>query len=82
MEPLTLVGARETLDVRAVTQGGGITGHADAIRLAIARALVEINPSYKAALKAAGMLTRDPREVERKHYYRRKARKSPQYSKR
>ena len=62
--------------------GGGIKGQADAISLGISRALVELNESNKPILKGFGLLTRDPREVERKHYYRRKARKMPQYSKR
>jgi small subunit ribosomal protein S9 len=69
-------------DVIANVEGGGITGQAEAIRLAIARALVEANPENKPALKAKGLLTRDPRMVERKKPGQKKARKRFQFSKR
>ncbi|UCG41598.1 MAG: 30S ribosomal protein S9 [Acidimicrobiia bacterium] len=62
--------------------GTGTTGQADAIRLGIARALVEVDPDLRPTLKAAGFLTRDPRKVERKKYGLRKARRAPQYTKR
>jgi len=68
--------------VRANLNGGGITGQAGALRLAIARALIEIDSDDRPALKKAGFLTRDPRVKERKKYGLKKARKAPQYSKR
>ena len=82
LEPLTLIGMQNKFDVKAKVRGGGLTGQGDAIRLGIARALQEYNPEWRKPLKDAGMLTRDAREVERKHYHHRKARKSPQWSKR
>jgi small subunit ribosomal protein S9 len=69
-------------DVLVNVQGGGTTGQAQAIRLGIARALSEINPDFRPALKKEGFLTRDPRMVERKKYGRPKARKRFQFSKR
>lgn len=69
-------------DVHAKVNGGGTTGQAQAIRLGIARALIEINPEYRALLKVDGLLTRDPRMVERKKYGQPKARKRFQFSKR
>ena len=69
-------------DVIAKVHGGGLSGQADAIRLGVARALVIVNPANKALLKAEGLLTRDPREKERKKYGRKKARKRFQFSKR
>ena len=69
-------------DVIATLVGGGITGQAGALRLAIARALIEIEADDRPALKKAGFLTRDPRVKERKKYGLKKARKAPQYSKR
>lgn len=69
-------------DVKARVVGGGFTGQLEAVRLGIARALVGVADEYKTPLRKAGFLTRDPREVERKKYGRRKARKSEQYSKR
>jgi small subunit ribosomal protein S9 len=81
-EPLVRANLLENFDVLVNVYGGGIKGQAEAISLGIARALVELDEANKATLKAFGLLTRDPREVERKHYYRRKARKMPQYSKR
>jgi small subunit ribosomal protein S9 len=69
-------------DVLATLVGGGITGQAGALRLAISRALIGLVPDDRAALKKAGFLTRDPRAKERKKYGLKKARKAPQYSKR
>ena len=62
--------------------GGGPTGQADAIKLGISRALLKVNPDFRAQLKPKGLLTRDPREVERKKYGLKKARRAPQFSKR
>jgi small subunit ribosomal protein S9 len=81
-QPLNLLGVREKYDVKINLDGGGYTGQAEAVRLAISRALVEINPESRAELKHAGFLTRDPREVERKKPGRPKARKRFQFSKR
>lgn len=69
-------------DVKANLDGGGINGQAEALRLAIARALVKIDPEHKPALKAKGLMTRDPRMVERKKFGQKKARKKFQFSKR
>jgi len=69
-------------DVHAKVNGGGTTGQAQSIRLGIARALLEINPEYRVALRTDGLLTRDPRMVERKKYGQPKARKRFQFSKR
>jgi small subunit ribosomal protein S9 len=69
-------------DVTVNVKGGGITGQAQAIRLAIAKALVEINPDYKKDLRAEGLVTRDPRMVERKKFGQKKARARFQFSKR
>jgi small subunit ribosomal protein S9 len=69
-------------NVEVNVQGGGPKGQAEAVRLAIARALVEVNPEFKSALRAEGFVTRDPRMVERKKYGRRKARRRFQFSKR
>jgi small subunit ribosomal protein S9 len=77
-----IISAAGQFDVVANVEGGGITGQAEAIRLAIARALVEANPENKPALKAKGLLTRDPRMVERKKPGQKKARKRFQFSKR
>lgn len=73
---------REKFDVKANVEGGGIKGQAEAIRLGITRALVEINAEHKPALKAQGLMTRDPRMVERKKPGQKKARKRFQFSKR
>lgn len=81
-EPLVILDKPELFDVRANLKGGGITGQAGALRLAIARALIEIDAEDRPALKKAGFLTRDPRVKERKKYGLKKARKAPQYSKR
>jgi len=73
---------KEKFDVKANVEGGGIKGQAEAIRLAITRALVELNAESKPSLKAQGLLTRDPRMVERKKPGQKKARKRFQFSKR
>ena len=77
-----VAGVGGTYDVEARVDGGGISAQASAIRHAISRALCSANPDHRPALKRAGLLTRDPREVERKKYGHHKARKRPQYSKR
>jgi len=81
-EPLVMTEKAESLDVHANLRGGGTTGQAGALRLAIARALVEWESDDRPALKKAGFLTRDARATERKKYGLKKARKAPQYSKR
>ncbi|HUQ39656.1 MAG TPA: 30S ribosomal protein S9 [Acidimicrobiales bacterium] len=81
-EPLRLTETIEQYDVHATIDGGGISGQADALRMGIARALVELDPEFRIALKKAGFLTRDAREKESKKYGLKKARKAPQYSKR
>jgi small subunit ribosomal protein S9 len=81
-EPLRLTETTETYDVDATLHGGGVTGQAGALRLGIARALIEVDPEQRSALKRAGFLTRDAREKESKKYGLKKARKAPQYSKR
>ena len=82
MVPLKAVGMNETADVVAVTKGGGIRGQADAVKLGISRALLVHNPDLRATLKPLGVLTRDPREKERKKYGLKRARKAAQYTKR
>jgi small subunit ribosomal protein S9 len=81
-EPLVTVEKTERYDIIANLQGGGTSGQAGALRLAIARALVEIDAEDRPPLKRAGFLTRDARVIERKKYGLKKARKAPQYSKR
>jgi small subunit ribosomal protein S9 len=81
-EPLVNVDKVEMYDVFANLRGGGVSGQAGALRLAIARALISLEPDDRPSLKKAGFLTRDPRETERKKYGLKKARKAPQYSKR
>ena len=81
-QPLALLGATEKYDIKANLDGGGYTGQSQALRLAIARALVKINPEDKAALRKEGFITRDAREVERKKPGRPKARRRFQFSKR
>ena len=81
-QPLSTLGATEKYDIKVNLDGGGFKGQAEALRLAIARALVKINPDDKPALKAEGFMTRDPRSVERKKPGRPKARKRFQFSKR
>lgn len=81
-EPLELLEQDGKWDVFANLDGGGITGQSGALRLGIARALAEMDEDWRAPLKEAGMLRRDPRMVERKKYGLKKARKAPQFSKR
>ncbi|MEU3621672.1 30S ribosomal protein S9 [Amycolatopsis coloradensis] len=81
-EPLVTVDKPDSFDIFANLHGGGISGQAGALRLAIARALVEVDADDRPALKKAGFLTRDARATERKKYGLKKARKAPQYSKR
>ena len=81
-EPLRLTETAEVYDVDCTMDGGGAAGQAGALRLGIARSLVELDPDQRAALKRAGFLTRDAREKESKKYGLKKARKAPQYSKR
>ena len=82
LQPLNLLGVAGQYDINVNLDGGGITGQAEALRLGISRALIEINPESRPALKHAGFLTRDPREVERKKPGQPKARKRFQFSKR
>jgi small subunit ribosomal protein S9 len=81
-EPLRLTELAERYSVDATIDGGGISGQAGALRLGIARALVELDPDQRIPLKRAGLLTRDARIKESKKYGLKKARKAPQYSKR
>jgi small subunit ribosomal protein S9 len=81
-EPLVTVEKTERFDIFANLQGGGTSGQAGALRLAIARALIEVDAEDRPPLKRAGFLTRDARDTERKKYGLKKARKAPQYSKR
>ena len=81
-EPFVTLGAEEQFDVTARITGGGVTGQAGALRLAISRALCELDADDRPALKKAGFLTRDARVKESKKYGLKKARKAPQYSKR
>jgi small subunit ribosomal protein S9 len=81
-EPLRLTDKADSYNVDATMNGGGISGQAGALRLGIARALSELEPDLREALKRAGFLTRDAREKESKKYGLKKARKAPQYSKR
>jgi len=81
-QPFTTLSANGTYDLKVNVRGGGITGQAEATRMAIARALVEANAENRPPLKKEGFLTRDPRMVERKKYGRRKARRKFQFSKR
>ncbi len=82
LSPFYATGTMGRYAVRARVEGGGPTGQLEALRLGIARALVEMTPEFKKPLKDAGLLTRDARAVERKKYGHRKARKKEQYSKR
>ena len=81
-EPFVTLEKADQYDVIATLTGGGVTGQAGALRLAISRALIGLEPDDRPALKKAGFLTRDPRVKERKKYGLKKARKAPQYSKR
>lgn len=80
--PLETLGLENEYDVLVNAHGGGLTGQADAMRLGVARALCQLDPSNRKPLKIEGYLTRDPRAKERKKYGLRKARKAPQFSKR
>jgi small subunit ribosomal protein S9 len=80
--PLQTVDAADKYDVKINAAGGGVKGQAEAAMLGIARVLVELNPEFRPALKAAGLLKRDPRSVERKKFGKKKARRSYQFSKR
>ena len=82
MQPLNLTDNATSFDIKAKVLGGGITGQAEAIRLAITRALVAADEENKSVLKPEGLLTRDPRMVERKKFGQKKARKKFQFSKR
>jgi small subunit ribosomal protein S9 len=81
-QPLVLTANENTFDISVNVNGGGIIGQAGAIRLGITRALLEVNPGYRKILKPAGLITRDPRVKERYKYGLKKARRSPQFSKR
>jgi small subunit ribosomal protein S9 len=81
-EPLRLTNLTEAYDFDATIDGGGVSGQAGAMRLGIARSLLELDPELRPTLKKAGLLTRDAREKESKKYGLKKARKAPQYSKR
>jgi small subunit ribosomal protein S9 len=81
-EPLRVAEAAERFDVDATITGGGVSGQAGALRMALARSLVELEPESRATLKKAGLLTRDARKKESKKYGLKKARKAPQFTKR
>ena len=81
-QPLALTGNEKSFDIKVNVKGGGITGQAEAVRLAIARAMCELNEENRTVLKPEGLLTRDPRMVERKKFGQKKARKKFQFSKR
>lgn len=81
-QPFNITGTEKKFDVNVNVKGGGITGQVEAIRLGISRALCEIDENHRPALKAEGLLTRDPRMVERKKSGQKKARKKFQFSKR
>ncbi len=81
-QPFTLTNNQENFDVKVNVYGGGITGQAEAIRLALSRALCEMDADHRIVLKPEGLLTRDPRMVERKKFGQKKARKKFQFSKR
>jgi small subunit ribosomal protein S9 len=80
--PLKTIEATDKFDVKINATGGGVKGQAEAAMLGIARVLVDLNPDFRPALKAAGLLKRDPRSVERKKFGKKKARRSFQFSKR
>ena len=82
MQPLVISKQEQSIDVVATTLGGGFSAQADALRHGISRALVTYDADFRALLKPEGLLTRDSRVVERKKFGRRKARRSPQFSKR
>jgi small subunit ribosomal protein S9 len=80
--PFKTIEAADKFDIVVNATGGGVKGQAEAVKLGIARALLQVNPEYRPVLKNAGLLTRDPRSVERKKPGKKKARKSFQFSKR
>jgi small subunit ribosomal protein S9 len=82
LQPLNLTNTASSYDVLVNVDGGGISGQAGAIRHGITRALLQVNPDFRPVLKKAGLITRDPRAKERKKYGLKKARRSPQFSKR
>ena len=82
LQPFNLTDTKDKFDLSVNVKGGGVNGQAEAVRLAISRALVEFNEEFKSTLKAEGLMTRDPRMVERKKYGQKKARKKFQFSKR
>ncbi|MEX0996742.1 MAG: 30S ribosomal protein S9 [Flavobacteriaceae bacterium] len=82
MQPLAMTNNAENFDIKVNVFGGGITGQAEAIRLALSRAMCEVDEENRATLKPEGLLTRDPRMVERKKFGQKKARKKFQFSKR
>ncbi|OPY59710.1 MAG: 30S ribosomal protein S9 [Pelotomaculum sp. PtaU1.Bin035] len=81
-QPMELIGASARFDIQAKVLGGGISGQAGAIKMGIARALIQADPNLRPMLKKAGFLTRDPRMKERRKYGLKKARRAPQFSKR
>ena len=81
-QPFEITETAGKYDIQVNLDGGGIKGQAEALRLAISKALVEINPEFRSPLKAKGLMRRDPRMVERKKYGQKKARKKFQFSKR
>ena len=81
-QPFSLTETKDKFDLSVTVKGGGVKGQAEAIRLAISRALVEFNKEFKPVLKSEGLMTRDPRMVERKKFGQKKARKKFQFSKR
>lgn len=81
-QPFLLTDTAKKYDVTVNVHGGGITGQAEAVRLGISRALIQVDPEFRKALKPEGLLTRDPRMVERKKFGQKKARKRFQFSKR
>jgi len=82
MQPLAMTNNAEAFDVKVNVYGGGVTGQAEAVRMAIARAMCEVSEENRGILKPEGLLTRDPRMVERKKFGQKKARKRFQFSKR
>jgi small subunit ribosomal protein S9 len=82
LQGLEITGTQNDFEIKANIKGGGFSGQAGALRLGITRALIEASADYKPALKAAGLVTRDARVVERKKYGLKKARRAPQFSKR
>ena len=81
-QPLAMTGNEKNFDIKVNVYGGGVTGQAEAVRLAISRAMCELNEENRSILKPEGLLTRDPRMVERKKFGQKKARKKFQFSKR